>query len=179
MKPMWNLVMALSSFKLTKRERFSMTIFGRRVRLATHISMLIVALAAQGQVQEQLENRAGNQERIDKLAEVVSLSASTITQILQREPGLLLEVKKSLVRKAYEQGRLLDPEDLSDEALFQLLAQDSKVRSLATHEIEARMYVRAKPTADQLKQNLEWNIVEKSSFQTQSVPGSGEPVASS
>src|SRR5437667_7343114 len=44
----------------------------------------------------------------------VSLSADKIIQILRNEPGLLLEVKKMLVKKAYEQGRILDAADLSD-----------------------------------------------------------------
>ena len=77
----------------------------------------------------------------------VSLSATTITQILRNEPGLLLAVKKSLVRRAYEQGRLLDPADLTDDALFQLLQEDNNVRILATREIEDRRYVLVKPTA--------------------------------
>jgi len=76
---------------------------------------------------------------------MVSLSAATISEILRREPGLLLEVKRVLVRKAYEQGRLLDPADLTDEALFQLLREDDNVRILATQEIEKREYVRPKP----------------------------------
>jgi len=88
--------------------------------------------------------------------EMVSLSANAIQQILLREPGLLLEVKKALVRKAYEQGRLLDPSDLSDQALFSLLQQDNNVRILATREIEARMYVRAKPRVEDLQQNQDW-----------------------
>ena len=82
----------------------------------------------------------------------VSLSASTITEILRREPGLLLEFKKLLVRKAYEQGRLLDPADLSDEALFRLLGEEENIRVLATREIEDREYIRAKPTKEELEQ---------------------------
>jgi hypothetical protein len=35
----------------------------------------------------------------------VSLSAEKLIALLQRETGLLLEVKKLLVRKAFEQGR--------------------------------------------------------------------------
>src|SRR6476660_5834520 len=62
----------------------------------------------------------------------VSLSPDKIIQLLQQEPGLLLQVKKSLVRKAYEQGRLLDPADLTDDALFRLLREDDNVRILAT-----------------------------------------------
>jgi protein involved in polysaccharide export with SLBB domain len=84
---------------------------------------------------------------------MVSLSAGAITEILRREPGLLLEVKRVLVRKAYEQGRLLDPADLGDDALFQLLREDANVRVLATEEIEKREYVRAKPTRRELEKN--------------------------
>jgi protein involved in polysaccharide export with SLBB domain len=87
----------------------------------------------------------------------VSLSATAITQILRNEPGLLLAVKKALVRKAYEQGRILDPEELSDEALFQLLQQDNNARILATREIEDRHYIQVKPTARELQQNLDRN----------------------
>lgn len=81
----------------------------------------------------------------------ISLSAGAIIEILHREPGLLLEVKKLLVRKADEQGRLLDPADLTDDALFQLLREDDNVRVLATEEIENREYVRAKPTRQEME----------------------------
>ena len=56
----------------------------------------------------------------------VSLSAEKIIDLLQQEPGLLLQVKKMLVRKAFEQGRILDPTDLTDEALFRLLRESSE-----------------------------------------------------
>lgn len=86
----------------------------------------------------------------------VSLSPGTIIQILRREPGLLLEVKKLLVTEAYEQGRLLDPAELTDDALFQLVREDENVRVLATQEIEAREYVRAKPTRQEMaKEKIE------------------------
>jgi len=85
--------------------------------------------------------------------EMVSLSADKIISILRDEPGLLLAVKKALVRKAYEQGRILDPADLSDNALYTLLRQDNNVRVVATHEIEDRYYVRPKPTREELERN--------------------------
>jgi protein involved in polysaccharide export with SLBB domain len=104
----------------------------------------------------QVKRAENPNDRAEQEAEqMVSLSAAAIQQILVREPGLLLEVKKTLVRKAYEQGRLLDPGDLSDETLFALLRQDNNVRILATREIEARMYIRAKPMTDEL-QKKDW-----------------------
>ena len=83
--------------------------------------------------------------------QIVSLSADKIITLLQTEPGLLLQVKKMFVRKAYEQGRLLDPQDLTDEALFRLLRNDENIRVLATREIVDREYVRVKPTREELE----------------------------
>ena len=86
--------------------------------------------------------------------QMVSLSADKLTQILQDEPGLLLQVKKTLVRKAFEQGRVLDPNDLTDDALFRLIREDQNVRVIATREIEDRSYIRALPTREELAKNL-------------------------
>src|SRR5277367_1843215 len=83
--------------------------------------------------------------------EKVSLSADKIIDILRDEPGLLLQVKKLLVIKAYEQGRILDPSDLTDNALFRLLRDDDTIRVLATREIEDRYYVRAKPSREEIE----------------------------
>ena len=87
--------------------------------------------------------------------QIVSLSAEKIIEILRNETGLLLQVKKMLVRKAYEQGRILEPADLTDDALFRLLREDENIRILATQEIEARYYVRAKPTQAELDREME------------------------
>jgi len=86
--------------------------------------------------------------------QLVSLSADKITEILRDEPGLLLQVKKTVVRKAFEQGRVLDPNDLTDDALFRLIREDQNVRVIATREIEDRSYIRAKPTREELARNL-------------------------
>jgi protein involved in polysaccharide export with SLBB domain len=86
--------------------------------------------------------------------ELVSLSPDRIIGLLRTEPGLLLQVKKALVRKAYEQGRLLDPQDLTDDSLFRLVREDENVRVLITHEIEDRYYIRAKPTREELERGL-------------------------
>jgi len=78
--------------------------------------------------------------------QMVSLSAEKLISLLQHETGLLLEVKKRLVRTAFEQGRILEPKDLTDEALFRLLREDGNVRVLATQEAVSRSYIRALPT---------------------------------
>ena len=94
--------------------------------------------------------------RAEKEAErLVSLPPERIILLLQQEPGLFLEVKKMLVRKAYAQGRVIEPKDLTDEAVFRMLATDEEVRSLITQQIVDRGYVRAKPTREELTRELE------------------------
>src|SRR5215475_6659823 len=87
----------------------------------------------------------------------VALSPDKIIELLRQEPGLLLESKKMLVRKAYEQGRILDPDDLTDEALFQLVREDHNICVLVTQEIVDRAYIRAKPTQAQIERERELN----------------------
>ncbi len=96
-----------------------------------------------------------DESRAERAAEeLVSLSADTIATLLRQEPGLLLQVKRALVRKAYEQGRLLDPKELDDDALFRLIQEDQNVRVLITQEIEDRYYIRAKPRRQELERGL-------------------------
>ena len=87
--------------------------------------------------------------------EKVSFSADTIIGILRDEAGLRLQIKKALVEKAYEQGRILDPIELTDEVLFRLLREDDNIRIIATREIENRGYIRVKPTLDEQREQLE------------------------
>src|SRR5262249_9722738 len=111
----------------------------------------------------------------------VSLAPDKIIALLRREPGLLLQIKKQLVIKAYEQGRILDSRDLTDEALYRLIDEDENVRILATREIEDRNYIQVKPNPEDaprrqrqmLKQNRDdsWVADERVQRQpTTSVP---------
>src|ERR1700677_1993872 len=81
--------------------------------------------------------------------QTVSLSAEKLITLLQKETGLLLEVKKLLVRKAFEQGRILESKDLTDEALFRLMREDENIRVLATQEVMKRRYIQALPTEEE------------------------------
>jgi protein involved in polysaccharide export with SLBB domain len=120
------------------------------------VGMLMVcfALAAPQMAAQTDRSRAIDQQysRAEQEAEqLVSLSTEKIIPLLQAEPGLLLQVKKLLVRRAYEQGRLLDTQDLTDEALYRLIAHDDYIRALVTREIEERGYIRVKPTRRELE----------------------------
>lgn len=127
-----------------------------RLLLALIISSSVVNVGwAQSQATS-YDDSATLKSRAEREAEQqVALSPEKIIDLLRQEPGLLLEVKKMLVRKAFEQGRILDPEELTDDALFELLHQDQHICVLATQEIEARGYVRAKPTLQEIERQRE------------------------
>jgi protein involved in polysaccharide export with SLBB domain len=113
-----------------------------------------------------------SRSRAEREAEqAVSLSADKIISLLRDEPGLLLRAKRLLVRKAYEQGRLLDPEELTDEALYQLVREDNTTRILITREIEERYYVRAKPTREEIERGL---VPEREKSQTEKQAAEGQ-----
>src|SRR5580704_13293496 len=117
----------------------------RKQTVSCALGFLLLVSTGRAQTQAPIRAEAQKDQESD-MESRVSFSAATLTDILQHEPGLLLQVKKLLVRKAYEQGRLLDPEDLTDDALFRLLREDDNIRVLATQEVVTREYVRAKPT---------------------------------
>jgi hypothetical protein len=136
-------------------------------KLAAQITLymtpaILVCLIGLGVSSAQTQNTRYSAEslavksRAEQAAEQqVALSPEKIVELLRQEPGLLLQVKKMLVRKAYEQGRILDPEDLTDDALFRLLHEDHNICVLATREIEDRAYVRAKPTLEEIERHRE------------------------
>ena len=137
-------------------------IFHRRTNLAKASLCLMLGWSGLGWCQQQQRLSFTPSTAIDQAnsraeheaEQMVSLSADKIIQILHDEVGLLLQVKKALVRKAFEQGRILDQNDLTDDALFRLIIEDLNVRVIATHEIVDRSYVRAKPTREELGRNL-------------------------
>ncbi len=94
--------------------------------------------------------------RAEKEAErLVSLSPDKIILVLQQEPGLFLEVKKMYVRKAYANGQVVDPKELSDDFIFRRIREDQEFCALITQQIVDRGYIRPKPTRDELAREYE------------------------
>ena len=133
--------------------------FGRIVGIWLLSGLCVASLASNSATAQNTQYSAkgsATRSRAEQEAEQrVALSPDKIIDLLREEPGLLLQVKKMLVRKAYEQGRILDPEDLSDDALFQLLREDHAICVLATREIEDREYVKAKPSREEIDRQRE------------------------
>ncbi|HVZ60068.1 MAG TPA: hypothetical protein VG892_04715, partial [Terriglobales bacterium] len=102
---------------------------------AVLVSIVFLAAVAQpqtvqlppGVVPPQTARPVASQGRLPEMqslttdADEVSLSAETINKSLHDEPGLLLQVKRMLAKKASEQGRVLYVSELTDEAVFKLI----------------------------------------------------------
>jgi len=56
--------------------------------------------------------------------------------MLRQDPGLLQQVKTSVIQDAQEQGRPVDSADLTDNVLFQMIRDDRNIRLLVSHEID-------------------------------------------
>jgi protein involved in polysaccharide export with SLBB domain len=156
------LLLAIKRFRLLQPRRGVMSKFSRvfhhRPKMILVCVGLVLSATAWGQ-QPAAYSRSTAIDQKDSRAEheaeqMVSLSADRILFILRDEPGLLLQVKKALVRKAFEQGRILDPNELTDDALFTLIRQDDNIRVIATHEIVDRAYIKAKPTREELARDF-------------------------
>jgi hypothetical protein len=128
----------------------------------------------------------GTQKKSQAEAEaerLVSLSPEQVIKTLTEEPALMLVVKKRLVKAAFDQGRLLEESDLTDDAVFRLIREDSLSRARATREIEDRNYLRPKPTNAELelqrKENLYWDSlgrdVSRPVSKETSDPAAGQP----
>jgi polysaccharide biosynthesis/export protein len=147
------------SFQLQPRMIRS-NLHGSNLRRVLAITLPAVALLCLVSLNALAQNSTNNNETVygsrepsqaqkeaDRLA---TLAPERIITILGSEPGLLLQVKKRLVKMAFEQGRILDEQDLTDEALYRLIRQDVNIRAIATREIEDRNYIRPKPTRAEL-----------------------------
>src|SRR5690349_305912 len=78
-----------------------------------------------------------------------ALGADVIVSLLRKEPALKLQIKRVLIQKALDQGRLLAEEDLGDNELFGLIRDEFTIRKIASDEIEKRHYLSLKPTDEE------------------------------
>jgi len=84
--------------------------------------------------------------RDDVADRYAALDLETITQLLRDNPALMLEVRKKLIRRAYDQGHLVQPGDFSSNDILELIREDAEARVIATQEIVQRDYLVLRPT---------------------------------
>ena len=60
----------------------------------------------------------------------VSASATQIREVLTKDPGLMVELKRLFAKKATEQGQIVAEEDMTDLAILDRLENDARFRPL-------------------------------------------------
>src|SRR6266576_3944392 len=129
--------------------------FGRAVRQAAAI-LLAVSLALPLAQAQQQPQQAGTQQSVAKspgkaLARTpdiisdnldrVSASADQILEVLNKEAGLMVELKRLLAQEAGISGQILEESDLTDVAVAERLRSDLHVRVMATRLLQRYGYL--------------------------------------
>jgi polysaccharide export outer membrane protein len=80
----------------------------------------------------------------------VAASAEQVEDALQKDPGLLVELKRWVAKEATDRSQILDDSELSDDAIFERLARDLEFRSVATRLLQRYGYLvpRLNPDSD-------------------------------
>ncbi len=85
------------------------------------------------------------QERISDWAtdnlEMVSASADEIREVLKKDPGLMVELKRLMAKQAIERGQIIAEEDMTDAAILDRLDNDARFRGLATRLLQRYGYL--------------------------------------
>jgi polysaccharide export outer membrane protein len=66
----------------------------------------------------------------------VAASAAQIEEVLRKDPGLLVELKRLVAKEATDRGQIVQDTDLSDQAIFTRLRDDSAFRGVATRLLQ-------------------------------------------
>ena len=71
----------------------------------------------------------------------MAASPEQIREVLSKDPGLLVELKRLVAREATANGQLIDDTDLTDQAIFDRLGEDVVFRSEATRLVQRYGYL--------------------------------------
>src|ERR1700722_10894783 len=71
----------------------------------------------------------------------VAASATEIESILHKDPGLVVELKSWIAKRATEQGQIVTDDDLTDQAIFERLRNDIEFRAVATRLVQRYGYL--------------------------------------
>jgi protein involved in polysaccharide export with SLBB domain len=72
----------------------------------------------------------------------VAASAAQIKEVLVKDPGLLVELKRWIAKEATDNGQIISEEVLTDNAVFDRLSTDVMFRSIATRLVQRYGYLR-------------------------------------
>ena len=124
--------------------------FGLKIGAAVLASAFSLPLNAQQPVQKRnSDNESATQRQQPGLSELekenlnfVAAAPAQIKEVLIKDPGLLVELKRWIAREASDNGQVVSEEDLADNAVFDRLSTDVAFRSVATRLVQRYGYLR-------------------------------------
>jgi polysaccharide export outer membrane protein len=66
----------------------------------------------------------------------VAASAEQIEEVLRKDPGLMVELKRWVAKEATDNGQVVEDSEITDQAIFDRLARDVPFRSVATRLLQ-------------------------------------------
>jgi hypothetical protein len=79
---------------------------------------------------------------------VAASAAQIVEELLRKDPGLLVELKRWVAKEATDRGQILDDSELTEQAIFERLARDLEFRSVATRLLQRYGYLMPKLNPD-------------------------------
>ena len=73
--------------------------------------------------------------------DLVSASAVQIREVLEKDPGLMMELKRLMAKQATDRGQIVSEQDLEDGAILDRLETDTHFRALATRLLQRYGYL--------------------------------------
>ena len=102
--------------------------------------------AARDEVPAYRESRSSELE--NENLKHVAASAPQIGDVLRKDAGLLVEVKRWAAKEAADNGQVVEDSDLSDQAISDRLARDVQFRSVVTRLLQRYGYLSPAPNPD-------------------------------
>jgi polysaccharide biosynthesis/export protein len=122
----------------------------RRVSLLLCFAMFLnlgVTFGQQSSSKEGRGERRGDGIVADNLDRVAA-TAEQILEVVNRDAGLMVELKRAIAQEAGESGQLLEESDLSESAVAERLHEDLRTRVLATRLLQRYGYLLPKVNPD-------------------------------
>ncbi len=98
--------------------------------------------------------RNGSSDWATDNQEMVSASATQIREVLIKDPGLMMELKRVMAKQATDRGQIVAEQDLEDSVILDRLDTDPRFRALATRLLQRYGYLTPEfnPTSPQAEE---------------------------
>lgn len=127
-----------------------------RAKATSVIAMLMLCPLMFGQASERY--RVQGDTQVNRTADVsdlakdnldhVAASSIQIREVLVKDSGLLVELKRWIAKEATDNGQVVEDSDLSEQAIFDRLERDVTFRSVATRLLQRYGYLLPSPNPD-------------------------------